>query len=316
MRPKFTFLNFYCTAVFVFLISTSYAQKINWIPFQWEGETIEGRYFEKFVMSVPVEVEGVPNRFKMQLDLGAEKTIIYGNTIKNYLLKYENLNQKIDTTLAYYMNSKKYPMLRDVDFKVGKVPFGKINIAYLKGFGNEIPVDSLNTASVKWLGTVAPDIFQGKILIIDYPNKRIAVTEKLPPAYAKASFQPFKLNNGRIKLPLTINGEQKDLLFDTGSSLFPLLTTETHAGVISGGDVVDSIKTSSWGDQYFVYGKKVNTTVKLGSKTLKPALVYADRKHKFDQFYQQERIWGITGNAYFLNDVLIIDYNHTLFGIM
>lgn len=309
-------LRFILLAFLVLLINSSYAQKVQWMPFHWEGDTIQGRYFDKIVMSVPVTIDNLPYKFKMQLDLGAEETVIYGNTINNYLLINEKLNQKIDTTLTFYMNSKKYTKFRDVNFKIGNVSFGNINIGYFKNFGDEVPKDSVNTPSIKWLGTVGPDIFQGKILIIDYPNHRIAVTSQLPANYAKASFQQFKLKNGRIKIPLNINGAQKDLLFDTGSSLFSLLTTETTADQISGGPIVDSIKTSSWGDQYFVYGRKSNVPIKFGTTLLRPTTVFFDRKHKFDQFYSQEEMWGITGNAYFLNNIVIIDYRNKLFGVL
>jgi hypothetical protein len=150
--------------LFVLLFNASYSQKLNWILFNWEGETIEGRYFEKFAISVPIRIDDLPYNFKMQLDLGAENTIIYGNAIKSYL--DNGLNKKIDTTLHFYFSNQKYPMFKNIDLKLGKVSVGKINIGYLKGYGSEIPIDSIATKSVKFIGTLAPDVFQGKILII------------------------------------------------------------------------------------------------------------------------------------------------------
>lgn len=206
-------------------------------------------------------------------------------------------------------------MFKNIDLKLGKVSAGKINIGYLKGYGNEIPVDSITTKSEKLIGTLAPDVFQGKTLIIDYLNRRFCIADRIPAIYADASFQPFKIKNGRIKIPLNINGKQVDLLFDTGSSMFNLLTTETRAEQISGLKIIDSIKTSTWGDHYYVYGRMTDVPIKFGNTVLKPTTVFYDRKHKFDNFYQQENMWGITGNAYFLNSVVIIDYKNGLFGV-
>jgi hypothetical protein len=33
-------------------------------------------------------------------------------------------------------------------------------------------------------------------------------------------------------------------------------------------------------------------------------------------FLESENIWGLTGNKYFLNNVIIIDYKNKLFGVL
>ena len=171
-----------------------------------------------------------------------------------------------------------------------------------------------NNAEVH-VGTIGPDIFQGKVLIIDYPHKRLCVVDKLPKEFAKVSFQPFKLKNGRIKIPLRINNVQEDLLFDTGSSLFSLLTTKQRAMATATDVVKDSIQTSSWGKYYYVYGRSTKGNIFFGNKRLSESLVFYDNLNTFDKFYNEENIWGITGNAYFLNNTVIIDYKNKLFGV-
>lgn len=153
-------------------------------------------------------------------------------------------------------------------------------------------------------------------MIIDYPHRRLCVTDKVPAAYLKAAFQPFKLKAGRIKIPLRIDGQQEDLLFDTGSSLFALLTTRQRAEAATIGAVQDSIKISSWGKYHYVYGRRPKDSIYFGDKQLASALVFADNVHKFDKFYAEENIWGITGNAYFLRNTVIIDYKNHLFGVL
>jgi hypothetical protein len=64
-----------------------------------------------------------------------------------------------------------------------------------------------------------------------------------------------------------------------------------------------------------VYGRTVNSTIKYGQQLLKPATVFYDRLNKFDRFYDEEKIWGITGNAYFINNIVIIDYKNKRFGV-
>lgn len=300
----------------ILLISfTTFGQKLEWIPFNWLGADVSGKYFDKFAITIPVTVDNLPHKFNLQLDLGAYNTIFYENSINSYLEKYSDLKNKIDTTLTFKMFNKTHFKLKNVELKLGKVNIGQINIGIFKNYGEEIPKDSINTKSEKHIGTLAPDIFQDKILIIDYPNKRISITKELPKKFSKANFQPFIIKDGRIKIPFNINDKVENLLFDTGASLFALMTTEERANKISANKIVDSLKTSSWGEFYMVYGRKVNSKIKFGNKQLDPATVFYDKLNKHDEFYDKEKIWGITGNAYFLNNIVIIDYKNQRFGV-
>jgi hypothetical protein len=72
---------------FLLISATSFGQKPDWIPFNWEGDSVSGKYFDKLAITIPVTLNNLPNKFKMQFDLGATVTVIYGNSIKPYLEK-------------------------------------------------------------------------------------------------------------------------------------------------------------------------------------------------------------------------------------
>lgn len=302
--------------VTLFLITnTLSAQKQNWIPFKWVGDSVAGKYFDKLAMTVPVGIENLPYKFEMQLDLGAVTTNVYGNTIRPYLDKHQFLQAKLDTNLVFWIQGQKNYMLKNVDLKLGNVVFQKIQVGLFKNYGDSLTSDSIKTPTVKHIGTIAPDLFKNKILIIDYPHKKLCIVDKLPSKYLKSSFIGYKERYGRIFVPFLINGQLQDLLFDTGSSIFELLTTEQNANAIGEPIISDSLKISSWGEYYMVYGKNVKCDIKLGNKNLNRATVYYDKVKKLDKFYTDEKIWGITGNAYFLNNTIIIDYKNKKFGI-
>lgn len=302
---------------FLFLLVTTaaFGQQLPWIPFSWEGATLAGRHFDKVAITVPVTLDNLPRKFNMQLDLGAVNTMVYGNPIAPYLEKYPALKAKYDTTRTFYIQSQKNGKLVGVTLKLGKVDFGPRDLGYFKNFGDKPPGKTLADKDEVHVGTLAPDLFQNRVLIIDYPHQRLCVVDKVPGAYAKAAFQPFKLKDGRIKIPLRINDKSEDLLFDTGSSLFALLTTRQRAEALTTDAVRDSIKTSSWGEYYYVYGRRPRGNIYFGNKPLASALVFADNLHKFDKFYAEENVWGITGNAYFLHNTVIIDYQNHVFGV-
>jgi hypothetical protein len=241
---------------------------------------------------------------------------VYGNTIAPYLEKYPALKAKIDTTRTFRIQSQKNVKLAGVALALGGVPFGRRDIGYFKGYGDSLTAATLARPDEVHIGTIAPDLFQDKVLIIDYPRQRLCVADKVPAEFARAAFQPFKLKEGRIKIPLRIAGQPQDLLFDTGASLFALTTTEPRALAATAGPVRDSLKISSWGEYYYVYGRQLKGTAAFGRKPLPAALVFYDKQGRYTKFFEQENIWGITGNAYFLNNTIIIDYKNRVFGVL
>jgi hypothetical protein len=300
----------------LFAAAPAFGQQLPWIPFHWEGGSLAGRHFDKMGITVPVTLDNLPHKFKMQLDLGAVTTVVYGNPIAPYLAQYPALKARFDSTRTFRIQGQKNGKLVGVGLKLGAVDFGARDLGYFKNFGDKRTASALADKAEVHVGTLAPDLFQNRVLIIDYPHQRLCVTDNVPAAYAKASFQPFKLKDGRIKIPLRIAGKDEDLLFDTGASLFALLTTRERAEATTIGTVRDSIKTSSWGEYYYVYGRQPSNSIYFGNKRLSKALVFADNLHKFDKLYEEEKVWGITGNAYFLQNVVIIDYKNHVFGVL
>jgi hypothetical protein len=120
------------------------------------------------------------------------------------------------------------------------------------------------------------------------------VANNLPAQFKKAQFQPFKIDDGRIKMPLNIDGQEQFLMFDTGSSLFALITSEENANKVSKKSINRLTQNIKLG-RLLVYGKKTDKIIKFGNKILQQSLVFFDKQHKSDGFYKDEKIWGITG---------------------
>ncbi len=299
-------------SLFFVLLSSSLAlsQDYGCFDFTWEGDSISGRYHPKLSINVAVNVDGLPHDFTMQLDLGAVKTNLYGNSLQAYMEVYPSLQEKLDSSKTFLIQNQKNPIFRDMSLKMGDLEFKHVDIGLFKEYGTPISTDSVKTNSVKHIGTLAPDIFQDKILVIDYPNQRICLAEELPKEYTNLNFQDLVLEGGRILIPFEIKDSNEMLMFDTGSSMFALLTTKNKAVAVTDGEVVDSLSVNSWGAEIPVYGSKIRADVKLGGKALPPTLVYYVDNPQFDAGFKQMGIWGITGNAYFLNSTVIIDYRN------
>lgn len=292
--------------LFLALPSCSHKETLQWIPFIWEGDTISGRYIEKAFLYVPVEIEDLPYDFTMQFDLGTYTSVFYGNSITPYLEESQSLVDKIDSTGMY----------RGVRLRMGAVEINNANIGHMNNFGEKIPVDSLHTGTPKHVGTIASDMVQGKILVIDYASQRLAIADCVPAEYEDLPAGKFELTDGPVKLPFRIDGKEYKLMFDTGSSPFQLVTTKERALAISDPAIVDSLSGPLWwGTEVAFCGLNVNKTIELGGQVLEDSKVYYEKNGLWDGVYKSLDVWGITGNAYFYDRILILDYKNKVFRV-
>jgi len=291
--------------LFIF-IGCSQEQSLEWIPFHWESDTISGKYIEKAYIYIPVKIEDMPYDFTMQLDLGTYQTVFYGNAIEHYLEGCPSLTDKYEM-----------PMFKSVRLQAGPVEFNGVDIGNMANFGEKISKDSIHTKTPKHIGTIAPDIFQDKFLVIDYKTGRLAVSDFLPTEYKDLPAEKFELIDGIIRLPFRINGEEHKLMFDTGSSPFPLATSKEKALGISNAVITDSLSGPLWwGRDITFYGLEVNKPIEFGGNVLKNSTVYYDKDGLWEnEVFKPLNLWGLTGNAYFFDNTVIIDYKNQLFRI-
>lgn len=293
-------------------VGCSQKQSIEWIPFSWVGDTISGKYIEKAYLHIPVKIDDLPHDFTMQFDLGTYGTQFYGNALTPYLDKYPSLANKLGAAQGV-----EDIIFRNVNLQMGTVAFNGVDVWYRKNFGEEIPGDSIHSKTPKHIGTIAPDIFRDKILVIDYKSCRLAVSDSLPAEYKDLQAEVFEIDEGIIKLLFRINGEECQLMFDTGASPFLLATSEERALEISNSIITDSLSGPLWwGNEITFYGLEVNKPVEFGGQVLKNGRVYYDKEGLWeDEVFKPLNVWGLTGNAYFLDNVVIIDYKNKLFRI-
>jgi hypothetical protein len=294
---------------------------LPWIKFNWVGDSLANRYFDKIAITIPIRIDHLPyNNLVAQLDLGAVHTMFYGKSLAPYLQLSPELARKYDTTKRKeWENNVPNFFFYHVNITLDQVSFPDREIENYANFGDSLTVDSVKTSTMKIVATIAPDLFQNKFLIIDYPNQRICVLDSLPGSIIqRASFVPIKIRNGRIKIPFMVDARQHDIMFDTGSSIFSIFSSSENSVFFAGATqpITDTIMGQSWGQKIPLYGKKISSEVKLGNHTMPPALIYYKVDKAEKTFEDEEEIIGITGNAYFLNSMIIIDYRNKRFGVM
>lgn len=308
----------FCSLIAFASIASASSQQLEWVKFEWVGDSIGNHYMDKTAIDIPVKIDSMPYRFTMQLDLGASNSMLYGLTLAPYLQVNKDLKNKIDTAEKTWIDSKRYPTFKGINLRLDNVDFRNVHLGYYSNYGDSLTPDSVKTNSAKEIGTIGFDFFKDKVLVIDYPNQRMCVTDAIPEIYAnKGGFIDCKFQDGVIMVPFTIGGKIEWLMFDTGSSIFPLSTNKKNAEMVAGENtpIIDSISVSSWGKMIPFYAKKINTRIKLGSYVILPSIVYYNNL-PWDYFFTSHNIWGITGNIFFLKDVVVLDFKNQKFGVI
>ncbi len=264
---------------------------LQWASFRWTGQNMGNRFFDRFAMNIPVRVVGLPRDFMFQFDLGSDVTMIYGENAKSIRKLYPAVNFK-------------KPVLNFGDFTAST------SVCYVKdNYGEAISMDDDSDAR---LGTIGADMFHDKVLIIDYPHQRFAICDSVPAVYAAMGTVAISLDKyGRVLLPMQLRGKNYKVLFDNGSSIFPLLTSAKNIGSFSDEPVSDSIEVTAWGQRQQITGRVLRDSFLIGGQLVSNIIVYANHSGSGEE----NEYDAITGNALFWDKVIIIDFKNKRFGL-
>lgn len=296
--------------------NNSPSENYPWFPFSWYAAKISGKNFDKVAMLVPVKVNDLNANFTLQFDLGSDATLVYGNTINSYYKEIEVKNFLIESSKSTDNGGKIVYKTKGLVYHLGKL--SKDNLVYKENYGDKIPTDSLFNKKPKHIGTLGADMFNNKILIIDYPNKRMCVLDSLDNHLKKmTTFVDAKSNNGRLNIPLTIAGKTHWFMFDTGASLFPINTNkELWTSLVDQTAKTDTIIANSWGEKVKFYGRPIKEKVYLGKRKLENDYAWYNDNKRLQEFNKTENIDGLTGNAFFVNNIIVLDFKNNKFGVV
>ncbi len=285
--------------------------QLSWINFYWTNDSFGRKHFDKTAMLVYAKVQGVPQVFSFQFDLGSNLTMLYERNLNSAIRRYPVLSQytgKLKSNLQFWNKNKAFKKLA-LDFK--NTTATAENCFIRRNYGNDLSFDKKNNDPLP-LGTIGADLFQNKILIIDYLNNRFAICDVLPDAL-HISFTKMSLDhNGRALIPLLFRNKKYNALFDNGSSIFPLLVTDDKINQFFSLPPSDTIAVSSWGTVHNVIGHPLKEPFELGGQKFSGTMIYVDyRKEARTSEYDL-----ITGNALFWNKTIIIDFKNKQFGVL
>lgn len=268
-------------------------------------------------MVVPVRVGTLSGNFTTQFDLGSESTFLYEDAIKNYFPSRAQLYARVDTAGRGTTDTGR------IHYRTTGLPFafgGSVipHPRLMTKEGDAVPLDSLHTASDKLIGTIGADFLKDKVLVIDYPQRRMCVLDSVDAYWrTKTAFVASRLSRNMFHVPIAIRGRTYWMLFDTGACLFPFVTDhDTWQALVGQAAPADTLSVNSWGTQVPYYGAFMRYDAYLGSRKLPKARAWFTQNKRMLDFIKAENIDAITGNAFFFDNTVVLDFKHNQFGVV
>lgn len=278
---------------------------ISFCHIKWTSDFLGDEKIEKIAFYVPVKVKGLKGNFFMQFDSGTQTTLFYGKTL-NQLLKSPH---SIET--YYTKDSLRYVRKPIINIGDNELKADKIRIASTLGSAT---IDSSHIV----IGTMGFDAFVNRTLILDFKTDKLAITEKSAHdlSYSMQYVENASVDKFPFIIPAQINGKNTRLFYDTGSSMFSLITSNQRVRDINT-DKMDSLCCiSHWGEQYPVYRKQLHTPIKIGNYAYENQSVYGCQVVDMVDYVPSWYLYGMTGNRLFDQKIVVIDTENNLFGIV
>ena len=284
-------------------------------PFEfiWRSEKFNDKIEHHAAMFVPVTIPGVDRTFYMQFDTGAPSTVLYYKNVLSINEKYGDIF-RIDTI-------DNRVRVVDASFKVGTVDVKASSVDFR---GTGYTIDWSDSTSLIKIGTVGSDFMEKHVLIMDYKNEQITLTESVPETIEKETdFLPFTFDGRKVFLSASLNGEPASLWFDSGSSAFELIVEEdTFLELAKPGAERETFLINSWGSKIPCHNIESNGIFKFGSTSVPLTFVtYFEWPNKLLIWTMKASnlggdLGGMTGNKLFINKKLILDAPNLRYAIL
>ena len=301
--------------MFIFILGISACQnkppKQNSLLFEntfcWVSDSLDGRFFDKVAIYVPIKINDI-NNLPFQFDLGANQTLIYENPLK----KYPTLHSKIQIIDATAAGNKVFE-LDSIDLYFGNKQYENYKSYGLIDYGHDINNTLSPCKNEHHFGSIGGDLFQKSAVIIDFIKQTITVTDSLTEQQdSQFHFIDCEIINNYLVIPIEVSGKTYRYIYDTGASLFSILTSESIANELTNkNDKETTLLITNFGTPVETKGKISKGNFKIGQFEFKSDTI---RYSSFFRFEEREYD-GLIGNAMFLDRRVCLDFKNKKFGI-
>jgi hypothetical protein len=275
------------------------------IPFIWKADSMGNTINPHAALLLPVTLPGCPRQFYMQFDLGAPSSLFYKNKLAAIAAQYPNAVRVADSSTQ----------LTNFRFRVGRTEL----------LAAEIILRPLGTTGISGrpkaidiIGTIGADFIENKVVIINYPLRKILVTDTILNRLGNVILSDMIVARRSILLPSIIKGKKTMLYFDTGSSAFELLTDKNTCLSLAAPNATPTIyKVTSWDRMLTANTYSTGDSIAIAAASIPlHNVTYIDGASDAQiNRMMQMGIGGMTGNKLFINHTLVLDTKNKKFGI-
>ncbi|QJX46771.1 hypothetical protein HMJ29_07390 [Hymenobacter taeanensis] len=257
---------------------------------------------------IPVTLPGCPRTCYMQFDTGSPSTLLYANSLAALRKKYPATAQRLlphsDT-------------IHNFTCTLGQATLQARWLRALQYGASELPTDS----TVHFIiGTLGADVLDGRALVLNYAQQRFSLNAQLPDSLARhTAFVPLSYEGRRVLLQAQVQGKPQQLLFDSGSSAFALLTSQaTWQQMAQPQAPVQTTASNSMGRKLTTYTTATAQAVQLNNLTVPLGTVtYVEGTSLMQNTLMRfSGMGGMLGNAPFSQRTIVLDVRGGRFGLV
>jgi hypothetical protein len=277
------------------------------VSFYWLADSVNSKLEPHTAILIPVKLKDCPRLFYMQFDLGSPYSVFYKNKLTAIQLKYPKAMRL----------SQSHDKLINFSFKMEDIRVLAKEIA-IKQFDSS-NIDWKNKKNMEIIGTIGADLIDGKTVVIDYPKKKLIIAPSIPAKLLPhLSLADFMYERRSVLLPAKIQGKQIMLYFDTGSSMYELLTDKKtcEALAMPGAGFIQS-KVTSWDKFLTANSIASNSQIEISGINIPihhATYIEGVSSSQIEKMMKMG-IGGMTGNKIFLDYILVLDTKNKKFAV-
>jgi hypothetical protein len=277
--------------------------------FAWLADTTFLPVVPHRALLVPVTLPNCSRICYMQFDTGAPYTLLYSNPLNALQARYPALRRAIAVPAD---------TLRNFRFNLGESQVLMRRIPVRSNMGaSSLPADS---TALFIIGTLGTDALDGRVLVLDYVRQQFQLASQVPDTLvARTTFVPLEFDSRRLMLQAQVQGEVKQLLFDSGSSAFALLTNpDTYRKLARPGAQEQTASVNSWGKKLTSHTIPTAAVMQVGAATLPLRTAsYMEGMNWWQKLLMSSSgMSGMLGNEPFSRHTIVVDVAGGRFGVV
>ncbi|MDU0369980.1 hypothetical protein ACFPAF_06225 [Hymenobacter endophyticus] len=276
--------------------------------FVWQGDSMVTPARPHAVLLVPVQLAGCRRTCYLQFDTGAPYTVFYANPLAALRAAYPATQNAL---------LPQHDTLRAVRFGLGNAQVSVAKAPVLRYGATTLPTDS--TAPFV-IGSLGADVLVNQALVIDFPRQRFSLYSQLPDSLTqRAQFTKLSFDNRRVLVQATVENDQQNYLFDSGSSAFSLLTSQAKWEKLATPAATPTVSgVNSWGKTLNAHTVASAAALHIGTQALPlHSVTYIDNVSFWQRALMQvSGMGGMLGNEAFTQHTVLLDAQGGRFGIV